>query len=258
MKKGILIIGFLVTLTFSQATAGGLENFNNLIENYWQAKNGCEQAYDKACAAADLIAGNITARLDLNDASLFQEFVSYYKNTTASAPELREALNLVADRVVEYRKSSKATAGKDNEDFTPDTVFPGYGYPDPAYSYKIGSEQNREILQEVIKSTVKCFSIGLSYTVLVREGVEFNPADYMRVQKVGSETVSVDNGQERMDRYAVTFTKSIQITCKTRVLKVKVWSKLFRAKKGWFGSLGQWEECGKTYQIQDDAQYFME
>ncbi|MDD2715268.1 MAG: hypothetical protein PHW04_05175 [Candidatus Wallbacteria bacterium] len=255
MKKTIALLLLTGVLAFQAAALEMPDRaLNRLISEYWQAKNGSEQAYDSACKTADQIAGGIISQLSQNDQSSFRGFNKLYQETVVQAPELREALNLVADRIIE---SNKAQSIDKDEDFTPDTLFPGYGYPDPEYEYRIGDEISREMLQEITKTEVKCFSTDTTYTALLKAGTSFPAALGVTKKKIGTEIFNQDANPVKMDKYLITFSRSLELTCLTRDMKIRIWFKLFRAKKGWLGN-GDFAECGKTYQIQDSEQYILQ
>jgi len=133
--------------------------------------------------------------------------------------------------------------------------FPGYGYPEPGYTYRRGREIEREAKgvtyqqEEHSLTTHKVFDLTVNLDILnlFKKWLSGGLLRSLTVRDSGYVTY---NGQPMLVFHITLETTQTVVTKANRKYEVnKVWFELLRSKGSGWGSSGSWEACGKTYQI---------
>lgn len=253
----VVSLFLLFALIITPVSASDLEiNVFRMIDSYWfsvdAAASGKDDhaldAYDKTVQMASEISKQIIQGLEKNDKTLFNEFIALYnREDIHNAPELREPLNLIATDIIEYHKTI-------SKDLTPETYFPGFGYAEPGFVYRKGEEINREPLSVFWKKIDKTYEAGKKFRIQLEVGMTGAFGANAEVKEVGPKTsLNIGGSIKEVVECEVTVKETIVTSCTVKFQKTKVFFKLYKAKKTWLGlSYGEWEECGKTYEVQEE------
>lgn len=133
------------------------------------------------------------------------------------------------------------------------TNYPGYGYAEPGYQYRVGVEVERNFLQAFWQRERRTFErekeFTLSYTAEFAASLtaDLEILEILKVAKIeiGGKIVTVFTARVRT-------RETLETECTVKYEKTKVWYQISRAKKQLFGTPA-WEVCGKTYKIVQEA-----
>ncbi|MDD2715758.1 MAG: hypothetical protein PHW04_07695 [Candidatus Wallbacteria bacterium] len=204
-----------------------------------------EKTLDSLNAEADSISGAIISDLEKGDSSTYDQFVSFYNRPDIhECLEKRAPLNLIADRIIEFKKAGREQTG---------TLFPGYGYADSGYVYRKGEELSREVVNTFWKQIEETFEKSTRYYMMMEVSLTANFKSGT-VKKVGSPvSMNVGGNIKEVVECEVTMKETIRTTCRVKYENDKVWFRLYRAAK-YLGGLwiGDWEECGRTYEMKEE------
>lgn len=133
------------------------------------------------------------------------------------------------------------------------TLYPGYGYAEPGYAYRLGQEVERTFLHAFWRHEKRTFEaekeMTLQYTLeySAQANIDLEVLEIIKVAKIeiGGKFVTVFTAR-------VKTKETFETECTVKYEKTKVWYALQRAKKEWF-STGTWSTCGRTYEIIQEA-----
>lgn len=271
MKKRAVILSVLLVLALTPAFANPATKVdraeslaNGLVSLHWQMNEALYQAgqnpgtaaqetveklakiYDATCTEMSKL---LLTCLDPQDRAPLARVSDVYKSHDAvTRMAFYPALQQLRFAVLHSDQPTMTEA--EFRDY-----FPGYGYTEPGYKYRKGREIDRENKgvtwqseEQTIQST---FNVKLVINIdlldifkgMVGGGI-------IRDLRIGKEFTQHVGGQP-MICVEISFQLVKSIVTKTnRKFDVnKVWFELLRAKIGSWGSVGEWEVCGKTYEI---------
>ncbi|MDD5089924.1 MAG: hypothetical protein PHQ23_03310, partial [Candidatus Wallbacteria bacterium] len=131
--------------------------------------------------------------------------------------------------------------------------YPGYGYGDPDFVYRLGEELDVQLLSTYWKRVEKIFSSEKKHKLLIEVGLQAQLGANASIVEIGTVTANIGGNMKELMEIEVTFKDETRTICTVKFQNQKVWFKLFRAKKELLGAThGDWEECGKSYEIKEE------
>lgn len=172
---------------------------------------------------------------------------------SAFAPVCAQVIETAVRSAAEGNKELCRALGVTADRFAAE-YFPGYGYGEPGYNYRKGKEIDSEFLnaywqdEEKVIETATHFEGAIDFKL----GAGLREAPGVTNYRELSAPFNLDIGGHIMLAIKVSFDSSVRITTKNRkkYAQTKVWFELLRRKSGFFGG-GEWEACGKTFEMQD-------
>jgi hypothetical protein len=256
-KRNLVIMITIFVLAFTVCAKASMDDMkNDIINEYWKVqtllydmKTGgdvTETEYVKATTTLDNKVETLIEYVIDND--LYEEFSIMYQNLPKGS---ENAFSEVVQTIIEKNGRS-------------DELFPGYGYADPGYYYRLGMEQEQELLQKFWKSEERTMEKNKKHKFYI----ELKLAQSMQQSaEAGGKIEGFDikgvfgmeiNGEIKQVAETEFSTKeTLRTKCVVAYEKNKVWYELLKAKKGFWDWLPwnelKWEKAGKTYKIQEEA-----
>ncbi len=235
---------FQIVRQYWLATELLIEYTKNPTEENMARYNACLEIHAKQSSE---FAKFLLASLEENVESLEAISEIYKSLDPAARRALTTSLGVVKAAVVQ-----QVTTKISPEQFR--EYFPGYGYTEPGYKYRKGREIDREnkgsTWQSEEQSIQTNFQAELTISLDLLDILKGMAAGgVIKNLKVHQQFEGQMNGQPLL-LAKVSFQVIKTITTRTnRKFEVnKIWFELHRAKSnGW--STGDWEICGKTYEI---------
>lgn len=162
----------------------------------------------------------------------------------------REAAQALSD--IENGNSSAESAGISENGKPSKEYLPGYGYTEPGYKYQKGRELSSEFLNAFWQDEEKVIETAQHFegTIEFKLGAGLRESPFISNYKELSAPFNVNFGGHAALAVNVSFDARTRITTQARkkYAQTKIWFELFRRKNL---SGGDWELCGKTYEMRD-------
>lgn len=225
------------------------DNFMNYIKDQTDENEAkWIESMDRHSKSSILIGKSVLKTLKVNEHSQVEMLSRIYKDLPVAARcSMFDILGYM--KVESQQDASKYLNSKQFREY-----FPGYGYSDPGYKYRKGHEVDREYKgvtwQSEEQSISTTWNVHLTISIdLMKILTGWLSSGAIKNLKVGKQ-YNMDVGGQPMIVCDVSFQRIKAITTKTnRKFEInKVWFELLRAKSSVW-STGDWEKCGKTYEI---------
>lgn len=133
------------------------------------------------------------------------------------------------------------------------TLYPGFGYAEPGFTYRFGAEVNREFLQAYWKHEKRTFETEKEFeATFTAEYVASLGADLAVIEVLKSFTVNINGKATLCLRVKIRTRQTLETEMTVKYQQTKAWFELYKAPKSLFGT-PNWTLCGKTYQIVEEG-----
>ncbi len=266
MKNKLLVSLVVLTFVFVSSFSNqgmDIESYTNeIINKYWDAQDLLHEyksepvrgekeylkAYTELGNMLEKLTDHISAEIKKGNNDILVEFSDIYKEM----PEVVKPIfnNVVSELLVSTRNG--------------ENLFPGYGYAEPGYYYRLGAETKKEVLQKFWKSEERYMESNKRYkfyielkvaTQMQQNGEVSGLIEGFNVKGVVGMTI---NGEfKEVAETEFTTKQTLTTKCVIAYEKNKVYYELYRAKKGFWDWLPwtdlTWEKAGETYKIHEEA-----
>ncbi|MDD5089920.1 MAG: hypothetical protein PHQ23_03290 [Candidatus Wallbacteria bacterium] len=193
------------------------------------------------------ISHSVIRKMKSSDLTEYKELVRLYNLHVQSAPELRDPFNLVVDDIVEYQKSRSLNSRE---------YFPGYGCSEDGpfgYRYRRTRQLSSKVLSVYWKKISETIEKGTTRRMTLDSSMVAKLAGQAVLEAIGKPfEINVDGETKPVCEYNVTFQKNVAMESSQKFQKVKVWFRLQRARKFLWIFWGNWNDCGRTYDISEE------
>ncbi len=196
----------------------------------------------------------ISSKMKDGDVDMFNSFSSFYKTherflKRALDPAVKSLVDRIqSDSINDSGSMIRCIPEKYRSNITQE-YFPGYGYADPKYIYRKGTEVRRELMhaywkteQETIQTTNY---MEMTIAVELMASLEAQ-VDFLKILKLFE--IEINGKIVAAAKVSFQVSKTLVTTCQRKYERNKVWFELYHAKKDYFWE-PQWEKCGETYEF---------
>ncbi len=260
MKKRILITMLaLIVLIFSVSAETDMEQMKNeIINNYWdsqdllyQMKSGESVDESEYMKITNEYERTVNEMIDhIVSEELYSEFSVMYQNLPKGT---ENAFSGIVRAIIEKQGRARA-----------DELFPGYGYAEPGYYYRLGVEGEKELLQKFWKSEERTmeknkrhkFYIELKLATSMQESAQAG-GNIEGFDIKGVFGMEINGEIKQVAETEFSTKETLRTKCVVAYEKNKTWYELLKAKKGFWDWLPwnelKWEKAGMTYKIKEEA-----
>ncbi|MBF0406731.1 MAG: hypothetical protein HQM10_05235 [Candidatus Riflebacteria bacterium] len=199
----------------------------------------------------DRLSKKLLASWNSNDGFL-ADFSNFYKSLPVEARKaFYPAIEPLRNEIILNSFENSAEMNRLRE------YFPGYGYSEPGYKYRKGREIEREAKGTTWQDEEQTVSSNMNINLTVTLDVLNILNHWLKLGNIANLVVhkqfqTTYNGAP-MFVFNVSFSlMKTMVTKRKRKYEVnKIWFELHKSKTAW-GTDGEWELCGKTYEIIQD------